>query len=311
VYTISHFDTPYYVLGYLVRDGRIYLCNKDVGVTSYSLSLSVIEYETLVLRGDLDAANEMLPDIPADQKNKIARFLEGQGYKELALEVASDPEHRFDLALALGRLDVALELAEAADTEHKWKTVGDTALANWDVKLATRCFEQAKDLGSLLLLYTATANAEGLKKLAEDATSGSGSTAHAPANNVKFACLWQLGDIDAAIDMLVSTNRTPEAVLFAQTYKPSRAREVVLGWRSSLDKEGRGKVGRLLGVPPAADGAEGPEGDEEMFPEWNEWLRLEKEGPAEVEEEEAEEDGGEEDGEMAAAAEVDADGDVE
>ncbi|KAK1090306.1 Coatomer subunit beta', partial [Friedmanniomyces endolithicus] len=100
-YTVSHFDQPYYVLGYLTRDGRVYVCDKDVQVTSFALSLSVIEYQTLVLRGDLDAANEMLEDIPEDQKNKIARFLEGQGHKELALEVATDDEHKFELALGL------------------------------------------------------------------------------------------------------------------------------------------------------------------------------------------------------------------
>src|ERR1700761_8475971 len=92
-YTISHFDSPHYVLGYLQRDARIYLCDKDVGLTSFSLSLSVIEFQTLVLRGDVDSAMGMLEDIPKDQRGKIARFLEGQGEKELALEVAEEKEH--------------------------------------------------------------------------------------------------------------------------------------------------------------------------------------------------------------------------
>src|ERR1700753_1119248 len=81
-YTISHFDNPMYILGYTARDGRIYVCDKDVNVISYALSLTVLEYETLVLRGDMDSAAELLESIPDDQKNKIARFLEGQGYKE-------------------------------------------------------------------------------------------------------------------------------------------------------------------------------------------------------------------------------------
>ena len=41
--------------------------------------LPVVEYQTVVLRGDMDAADEMLATIPADQMPKIARFLEGQG----------------------------------------------------------------------------------------------------------------------------------------------------------------------------------------------------------------------------------------
>ena len=269
-YTISHFDTAHYVLGYLPRDGRVYVCDKDVQVTSFALSLSVIEYQTLVLRGDLDSANEMLADIPDEQKGKIARFLEGQGYKELALEVATDKEHRFELALGLGQLEIALQLAREADVEHKWKTVGDAALTGWDMKLAEECFSHAKDLGSLLLLYTASANADGLRDLAAKAKA-------AGQHNVAFACYWHIADVDACLDVLLETNRTAEAVLFAQTYKPSRCHEITKEWKSSLEKSGKAKVSRLLGVPPATvDGEE--DGQEELFPEWSEYLRLEKEG---------------------------------
>ena len=267
-YTISHFDSPHYVLGYLPRDGRVYVADKDVQIVSFALSLSVIEYQTLVLRGDLDSANDMLPDIPDDQKAKIARFLEGQGYKEQALEVATDPEHRFELALSLNQLETALELAKEADVEHKWKTVGDAALVAWDVRLAEECFSHAKDLGSLLLLYTSSCNEAGLRKLAAQADE-------VGARNVAFSCLWQVGDANACIDLLQRTNRTAEAVLFAQTYMPSRAPEVVKAWKQGLSSSGKGKVSKLLGMPPV-DG----EGDADLFPEWEEYLNLEKEGGA-------------------------------
>lgn len=265
-YTVSHFDQPMYLLGYLPRDGRAYIADKDVNVISYTLSLSVVEYQTLVLRGDMDTAAELLVDIADDQKNKIARFLEGQGYKELALEVATDPEHRFDLALALNNLPIALTIAREADVEHRWKTVGDAALAAWDLALAQECFTHAKDMGSLLLLHTATNNADGLRELTSQADI-------AGAHNIAFSCLWQLANLDGCIDLLVRTNRTAEAVLFAQTYKPSRSKEVVAMWKAGLEAGGKGKVSRTLGVPPA-DG----EGDGELFPEWDEYLTLEREG---------------------------------
>lgn len=264
--TVSHFDQPMYLLGYLPRDSRVYVCDKDVAVSSFSLSLSVVEYQTLVLRGDMDTAAELLEDIPDDQKNKIARFLEGQGYKEMALETATDPEHRFDLALSLNNLPIALEIARKADVEHRWKIVGDAALAAWDIALAEECFEHAKDMGSLLLLHSSTSNADGLRKLAAQADA-------AGANNIAFSCLWQLADLDACIDLLVRTGRVAEAVLFAQTYRPSRARSVVGSWKEGLEKSGKGKLARSLGMPPAER-----EGDKELFPEWDEWLRLEKEG---------------------------------
>ena len=267
--TVSHFDQPMYLLGYLPRDGRVYVADKDVGVVSYALSLSVVEYQTLVLRGDMDSAADLLVDIPEDQKNKIARFLEGQGQKEMALEVATDPEHRFDLALSLNNLPIALEIAREANVEHRWKTVGDAALAGWDITLAEECFTNAKDLGSLLLLYTSTSNTDGLRKLVEQADI-------AGLHNIAFSCLWQLADVDGCIDLLLRTNRTAEAVLFTQTYRPSRAAKVVKTWKEVLEKDGKGKVAKIIGVPP-----EDGEGDADLFPEWDEYLRMESEGGGE------------------------------
>lgn len=273
-YTISHFDSPHYVLGYLARDARVYICDRDVQLTSFALSVSVIEYQTLVLRGDMEAAQTMLDsgDIPDAEMSKIARFLEGQGYKEEALQVATDKEHRFELALALGNLDICLELAREADVEHKWKTVGDAALTAWNMKLAEECFDRARDWGSLMLLYSSSADSSGLRSLA-------GKAQEAGQMNVAFSCLWQTGDPDACLDLLVATNRTAEAVLFAQTYRPSRCKAIVEAWKAGLEKAGKTKVSRALGVPPGVSAVDGTvEGDDDMFPEWEEYLRLEKEG---------------------------------
>lgn len=268
-YTVSHFDQGMYVLGYLPRDGRIYLADKDVNVVSFGLSLNMVEYQTLILRGDMDTAAELLQDVPQDQMNKIARFLEGQGYKEMALEVATDPEHRFDLALSLNDLDTALKIAREANIEHKWKIVGDAALAAWNLSLATECFTNAKDVGSLLLLHTASNNRNGLRELASQASE-------AGLHNVAFSTLWSLGDVDGCINLLLQTNRLAEAVLFAQTYKPSRAPELVVKWKESLESSGKTKVSRLIGVPPGAPDIVST--DDELFPEWDEYIRLEKEG---------------------------------
>lgn len=250
-----------YLLGYIPREGRIYLADKDVQVVSYGLSLSVVEYQTVVLRGDMDVAAELLESVPEDQKNKIARFLEGQGYKELALEVATDPEHRFDLALALGNLDIALELAREVDAEHKWKTVGDAALAAWNLTLAQECFTNAKDIGSLLLLHTATGSVEDLKTLAVTAEA-------AGSNNVAFSCLWQAADLDACARLLIKTGRQAEATLFTQTYKPSMAGTIAREWKKSLVANKRPKIAEAIAVP---------EDDEELFPNWGEYLKIENE----------------------------------
>lgn len=142
--------------------------------------------------------------------------------------------------------------------------VGDTALAAWDVSLAAECFTHANDLGSLLLLYSSTADREGLAALAAKA-------AEVGVHNIAFSSRWLLGDVDGCVDVLVKTDRLAEAALFSQTYKPSRTVEVVKQWKASLEKNKKGRVAKVIGLP-------GAEGDEELFPEWDEWLKLEKEG---------------------------------
>ncbi|KAG5965200.1 hypothetical protein E4U58_002915 [Claviceps cyperi] len=261
-YTVSHFDKPMYILGYIQRDSKIYLADKDVNVTSFGLSLPVLEYQTLVLREDMETAAELLSTISSDQLNKIARFLEGQGHKELALGVATDPEHKFDLALSLNQLDTALELARAADVEHKWKTVGDSALAAWNVVLAAECFTHAKDLGSLLLLHSSTGDRDGLRALAKQAEE-------ANAHNIAFSSLWLLGDIDNCAEILKKTGRLAEAVLFSQTYKPSLTASLVQDWKKDLEKSKKGRAAKLIGVPVE---------DEDLFPQWDAWLQAEREG---------------------------------
>ena len=97
-----------YLLGYLAAQNRVYLIDKEFGVVSYTLLLSLIEYKTLVLRGEMEAAEELLPSIPRDQHNSVARFLESRGLVADALRIATDPDYKFELAVQLGELGAFL-----------------------------------------------------------------------------------------------------------------------------------------------------------------------------------------------------------
>jgi coatomer subunit beta' len=68
-----------YLLGYMSKENRLFMIDKEFNVVSYELLLSVLEYKTCVVRGDLATAATILPSIPDDHRNKIARFLEAQG----------------------------------------------------------------------------------------------------------------------------------------------------------------------------------------------------------------------------------------
>ncbi|KAJ3053855.1 Coatomer subunit beta' [Rhizophlyctis rosea] len=259
--TLSHFDTNMYLLGYIPRDNRVYLADKDLAVYSYSLPLSLIEYQTAILRGDMQAAQSVLPNVPADQRNRVARFLEGQGLKEEALSVSTDAEHRFDLAVGLGKLEVAVEIAREVDREDRWKAVGDSALAGWNFGLAEECLRNARDLEGLLLMYQAKGDAEGLRWLAEVALDQG-------KNNIAFMCYLVRGEIEQGLDLLISTGRLPEAALFARTYLPSQISRIVKLWRESLVKEGKKK---------SAEGIADPAEYGNLFPDL-EWAVFAEEG---------------------------------
>ena len=78
VMTLAHLDRHMYMLGYLAKEGRVYLTDKSGAVVSYALLLAMVEYQTAVVRRDFAAANRILPDIPRDQHNSVAKFLDGQ-----------------------------------------------------------------------------------------------------------------------------------------------------------------------------------------------------------------------------------------
>ncbi|KAF9128507.1 Coatomer subunit beta' [Mortierella sp. 14UC] len=257
---IAHFDSAHYLLGYIPRDNRLYLVDKEVNIVSYGISLSVIEYQTAVLRGDMEMAEEILPRVPHEQRNKIARFLEAQEHKELALQISTDKDHKYDLALQLGELDLAVAIAREVDSESKWKTLGDTAMEKWRVNLAEECFIHAKDLSGLLLIYTSSGNAAGLQRLAQMAKD-------AGKSNIAFACHLSLGQVEDCIEVLIETERIPEAALMARTYLPSAVPRVLQLWKESLATAGRSKTADAL-----ADPAE----YEDMFPDLQIGLQAEE-----------------------------------
>ena len=45
---------------------------------SYELLLSVLEYQTAVMRSDFDNADLVLPRIPREQRTRVAHFLQKQ-----------------------------------------------------------------------------------------------------------------------------------------------------------------------------------------------------------------------------------------
>lgn len=247
-YTVRPCDQELYVLGYLPALSRVIAADKDNALYSFALSLAVVEYQTAILQGDMDRAAALLPDVPTAQRGRVAKFLEAQELPELALQVAVDPDHKFDLAVQLNDFDTALALARAgpaSGAELRWRTIGDQALARWNVPLAQECFERANDTHSLFLIATAQQDEALLRKVADDATR------HGELN-LAVAALFQIPDAPAVVALLRNAQRLPEATLFARTYAPDLVPEVVDAWKSSLADQATTKqqqLGERLGHP--------------------------------------------------------------
>ena len=56
--TIFSFRTMY-LLGYIPADNRLYLGDKELNVVSFQLLLSVLEYQTAVMRRDFETADKV------------------------------------------------------------------------------------------------------------------------------------------------------------------------------------------------------------------------------------------------------------
>lgn len=233
--TGSNGATKHSILGYLAKEDRVYLIDKALNVTSYKIMLAVLQYQTAVMRGDFDTANQLLPLIPESEYTGVAKFLESQDFKEEAMAVTTDPDHKFDLCLELNHIEAAHELLlatpdedkDSTDTMTKWKRLSDAAMKESNFEVCEAASVASDDLSALLLLYSSIGNLQGMERLCDLAAKGS-------KTNVAFVANLLLGRVEVCYDLLVSTKRLPEAAFFARTYLPSKLPEVVALWKKDL-----------------------------------------------------------------------------
>lgn len=259
IMTLAHLSKTMYLLGYVTNANRLFLMDKQRQIYTYQLLVSVLAYQTAIVRQDFKAAEDYLDDIPVEQHNKIARFLENYGLKEMALNVTNDPEHKFELAMSCHQLEMARDIVVESESEQKWKQLGDAALnQDFNLKLAEECFVRSKDLGSLLLLYTSLCDDKRIAFLAKIAKEQG-------RNNIAFICLFLLNRIEDCIKLLCETDRIPEAAFLARTYAPSKISEVLQLWKENLKHVS----------PKAAEALADPKEYEELFPDLEAALKIE------------------------------------
>ncbi|CAL1546378.1 unnamed protein product [Lymnaea stagnalis] len=259
VITIAHLDRVMHLLGYIQKENRLYLGDKELNIVSYSLLLSLLEYQTAVMRKDFQTADKVLPTIPLDQRNRIAQFLEKQGFLTQALAVSIDPDHRFDLSIQLKDLATGHSIAKQCESVDKWKELSDLALKLSDMDLAQESLLQSQDLAGLLLLASSAGNRDGISKLAQSAEERG-------QNNVEFLANFVLGRCEDCLEILIKTGRLPEAAFFARTYLPSQISRVVCLWQQMMASHNK-RVASAIADPTQY---------ENLFPGYKELLKAEE-----------------------------------
>lgn len=229
IVTIAHLERSMYLLGYLQKENRVYLGDKELNVVSYSLPLSVLNYQTAIMREDFDMADSILPDIPENERTRVAHFLEKQNLKERALTITKDPGHKFDLAISLKDLDTSYQLAEEEESEDKRKQVADLAIAECNFELAARCMKKTKDSAGLLLLASATNDRSVYEEVANMAESDG-------ISNVAFIADFVLGNREKALKSIIKNETSiPQAALMAKKSKDINLTSEVVGmWKNHL-----------------------------------------------------------------------------
>lgn len=248
IYTISaQVSSSLYILGYLPKHEQIYLANKECQVYSYYISMFMLEYQRNILEGNLDAARSLLPNISSIELVSLAKFLESQGHIEEALNVTTDDEHKFTLALTLKRMDIAIDIATNQSNIHKWKILALTAKEASDIPLLCKCLEQSHAYADLLLLYHAMGDMHKLLNLSEHLmTRGD--------FNIAFIAAFLANEKKDCFKVLMESGKYCEAAFFARSYCPELTIEAFKKWQDTIKQnvsDGSLKVdySSLLQVP--------------------------------------------------------------
>jgi coatomer subunit beta' len=242
IVTISHLDRVMYLLGYISNENRLYLGDKEMSIVSFELSLSVLEYQTGVMRKDFETADKVLPTIPKEQRTRVAHFLEKQGYRQQALAVTLDNEHKFDLALQLGNLKICYDLAIELENDQKWIQLSEIATKQGDLALVQECLTRAQSFGSLILLASASSDKQLMSTIGEQSRKNG-------QFNIAFLSNFVLGKLDECLDILIENQRLPEAAFFARTYLPSQINRIVGLWRDKLKQMNMERAAQALANP--------------------------------------------------------------
>lgn len=142
--------------------------------------------------------------------------------------MSTDPEHCFELALQIGNLTIAHALAKESNNPQKWSQLAEVATSQNKFDLVQECLTKANDFGSLLMLATCSGKVfpfvnRYLLKPILSITGDQKLLKHVGDEglqqgkfNISFVSAFLLGNLEECLEILIQTNRIPEAAFFAR-----------------------------------------------------------------------------------------------
>ena len=199
VITMHHLDRPLYITGYLPKENRLYCIDREYSIVSYSLLLSMLEYQTAVVRRD----GERPPSCRRCRRTSTTGSRDSSRRRASRRRRSpSPPTPSTSSSWRCSWRSSSAPRDHAGQPERgQVEAAGTCAGLQGNLQLAEECLVRAAIAG-LLLLYTSTGHAEGVERLAELARKKG-------KLNISFLCSFLRGNTESCLQLLLGAERAP------------------------------------------------------------------------------------------------------
>ncbi|KAJ1649424.1 hypothetical protein IWQ61_009489, partial [Dispira simplex] len=160
--TICTLEHPIYLTQ--VQGGRVHCLNREAEPQVITIDPTEYRFKLALIKRNYDQVIDIIRNSNLVGQSIIA-YLQKQGYPEIALHFVKESTSRFELAIACGNLEVALEAARALDREEYWLQLATEALKLGRLQTVELAYQQVKNYDRLSFLYLITGNTDKLQKM--------------------------------------------------------------------------------------------------------------------------------------------------
>lgn len=87
-----------------------------------------IEFKIAICNKEWDKVKKIIKSVTEENKKILIKYLIDKGHAELALEMVTDIDEKFSLAIQASNFELAFELCSKKNTMEAWKMLGEEAL---------------------------------------------------------------------------------------------------------------------------------------------------------------------------------------